>query len=276
MQKHTTKIRFSDADLADAKVRKAAEKAEEAVEKADRAKARLPSKKLRTKTSAAAAEGAKLRFGKKEIVVEEIKKPRPVAAKAAAKGAAASVSGTVHKKASEYEDDNVGVQAANEVTGAAETAVQTGDTVRYSHKLKTYNRAAKLEAKADKANVEAMYQKSVKANPEAASTSHPPASPVITWRNLYPTGTLCTSLHAATQTLQPVHSFALKENPSCVIAHHRPSKRLQKASCFLLREGPREPRIRGDRYCGSRAAAVRLSTARRGIWRCSTCNDPRR
>ena len=176
MQKHTTKIRFSDADLADAKVRKAAEKAEEAVEKADRAKARLPSKKLRTKTSAAAAEGAKLRFGKKEIVVEEIKKPRPVAAKAAAKGAAASVSGTVHKKASEYEDDNVGVQAANEVTGAAETAVQTGDTVRYSHKLKTYNRAAKLEAKADKANVEAMYQKSVKANPEAAS------NPISRWR----------------------------------------------------------------------------------------------
>ena len=176
MKKHTTKLHFSDSDLADAKVRKAAEKAEKAVDKADAAKARLPSDKLRSKRFSTEAEGAKLRFGKKEIITEEVKKPTALGKKAAVKGTAATVSGTVHKQASEYQDDNVGVQAVNETTGAAEAAVQTGDTVRYSHKLKTYNRAAKLEAKADKANVEAMYQKSVKANPEAAS------NPISRWR----------------------------------------------------------------------------------------------
>ena len=176
MKKHTTKLHFSDADLADTKVRKAAEKAEKAVDKADAAKARLPSDKLRSKRISTEAEGAKLRFGKKEIITEEVKKPKAVGKKAAAKGTAATASGTVHKKAAEYEDDNVGVQAANETTGAAEAAVQTGDTVRYSHKLKTYNRAAKLETKADKANVEALYQKSVKGNPEAAS------NPISRWR----------------------------------------------------------------------------------------------
>ena len=67
MQTKTTKLRFSPDDLADAKVRRAAEKAEKAVEKADAAKARLPSKKLRTKTTTAQAQGEKLRFGKKEI-----------------------------------------------------------------------------------------------------------------------------------------------------------------------------------------------------------------
>ena len=176
MKKHTTKLHFSDADLADTKVRKAAEKAEKAVDKADAAKARLPSDKLRSKRISTEAEGAKLRFGKKEIITEEVKKPKAVGKKAAAKGTAATASGTVHKKAAEYEDDNVGVQAANETTGAAEAAVQTGDTVRYSHKLKTYNRAAKLETKADKANVEALYRKSVKDNPEAAS------NPISRWR----------------------------------------------------------------------------------------------
>ena len=106
MQKKTTKLRFSEADLADAKVRKAAEKAEKAVKKADAAKARLPGKKLRTKTTMAQAQGEKLRFGKKEIVTEEtVKKPTAIGKKAAAKGAAASVSGTVHKQAAEYQDD---------------------------------------------------------------------------------------------------------------------------------------------------------------------------
>lgn len=170
MQTKTTKLRFSPDDLADAKVRRAAEKAEKAVEKADAAKARLPSKKLRTKTTIAQAQGEKLRFGKKEIVVEEtVKKPAAIGKKAAAKGAAASVSGAVHKQASEYQDDNVGVQAINETTGAAEAAVQTGDTLRYSHKLKNYHHAEKLEARADKANVEALFQKEASKNPDVAS-----------------------------------------------------------------------------------------------------------
>ena len=170
MQTKTTKLRFSPDDLADAKVRRVAEKAEKAVEKADAAKARLPSKKLRTKTAIAQAQGEKLRFGKKEIVVEEtVKKPAAIGKKAAAKGAAASVSGAVHKQASEYQDDNVGVQAINETTGAAEAAVQTGDTLRYSHKLKNYHHAEKLEARADKANVEALFQKEASKNPGVAS-----------------------------------------------------------------------------------------------------------
>ena len=177
MQTKTTKLRFSPDDLADAKVRRAAEKAEKAVEKADAAKARLPSKKLRTKTTTAQAQGEKLRFGKKEIVVEEtVKKPAVIGKKAAVKGAAASVSGTVHKQASEYQDDNVGVQAVNETTGAAEAAVQTGDTLRYSYKLKNYHHAEKLEARADKANVEALFQKDASKNPGVAS------NPFSRWR----------------------------------------------------------------------------------------------
>ena len=165
MKKQTTKLRFSDADLGNPDIRKAADKAEKAVNKADEAKARLPSgTKLRTKKASAEAEGAKLRFGKKEIT-EEIKRPTAVKQKIIMKGAAVSASAKAHKEVAEYEDDNVGVQAVNETEGAAEAAAQTADTVRYSHKMRNYKQAAKLEAKADKANIEALYRKRMAENP---------------------------------------------------------------------------------------------------------------
>ena len=173
MKKQTTKLRFSEADLESPGTRKAAEKA---VEKADEAKARLPSgTKLRTKKASAEAEGAKLRFGKKEIT-EEIKRPTALKQKIIMKGAVVSASAKTHKKVAEHEDDNVGVQAVNETEGAAEAAAQTADTVRYSHKVRGYKQAVKLEAKADKANIEALYQKRMAENPQAA------ANPISRWR----------------------------------------------------------------------------------------------
>ena len=169
-------IQEADADLGNPDIRKAADRAEKAVNKADEAKARLPSgTKLRTKKASAEAEGAKLRFGKKEIT-EEIKRPTAVKQKIIMKGAAVSASAKAHKEVAEYEDDNVGVQAVNETEGAAEAAAQTADTVRYSHKMRNYKQAAKLEAKADKANIEALYRKRMAENPQAA------ANPISRWR----------------------------------------------------------------------------------------------
>ena len=54
--------------------------------------------------------------------------------------------------------------------------MQTGDTLRYSHKLKNYHHAEKLEARADKANVEALFQKEASKNPGVAS------NPFSRWR----------------------------------------------------------------------------------------------
>ena len=175
MKKQTTKLHFTGEDLRNESVKKAAEKAEKAAGKADEAKARLPSRKLRTKKASAEAEGAKLRFGKKEIV-EEVKTPTALKQKIIMKGAVISASAKAHKEVSQYEDDNVGVQAVNETEGAAEAALQTADTARYSHKLKSYRQAAKLEAKADKANIEALYQKRMAENPQAA------VNPFSRWR----------------------------------------------------------------------------------------------
>jgi hypothetical protein len=176
MKKQTTKLHFTGEDLRNESVKKAAEKAEKAAGKADEAKARLPSRKLRTKKASAEAEGAKLRFGKKEIV-EEVKAPTALKQKVIMKGAVFSARAKVHQEVAEHEDDNVGVQAVNETEGAAETAAQTADTVRYSHKLKAYKQAAKLESRADKANIEALYKKRMTENPQSATN---PTSPYPT------------------------------------------------------------------------------------------------
>lgn len=175
MKKQTTRLSFTGDDLKHEAIKKAAEKAEKAVDKADKAKARLPSRKLRTRKTSAQAEGEKLRFGKKEIL-EEVKAPTALKQKIIMKGTVNSALANVHRKVSEYEDDNVGVQAVNETAQAAETAAQRADTVRYSHKLRSYQQAVKLEAKADKANIKALYQKRMAENPQAA------ANPISRWR----------------------------------------------------------------------------------------------
>lgn len=259
MGKKTVRLRFTEDDLADDAVRKAAQKAEKAAEKADRAKDKLPTKRLKQ------TEPEKLRFGKKKIEADSAKSTRkrrqrrpdaspekqpaaasqpgakeqtaststprsaPTATRAetppkagissAAKGAPktasklraeptsagamrsllkfdeggekiaapkrgrtlqrmeGAVSAGIHRQVSkDNADENVGVQAADESSAAAEGAAHAVDHHRYSRKLKAYRKAERLEAKADKANVEALHQKAIQDDPAAAS------NPISRWR----------------------------------------------------------------------------------------------
>ena len=179
MKNKTTRVRFSKEDLALDNVQKAAEKAEKAADKADKAKARLPSQKkaaskLRTKKISAEAESAKLRFGTAEVSPVNLEGPkRPLAA---VHKAGMTVSASAHAKTAEYENDNVGVEALNETEGMAETTGRTVQNLHYSRKLRQYEKAEKLEAKADRANVDAMAEKA-KAEDPASSTN-----PLSRWR----------------------------------------------------------------------------------------------
>lgn len=87
-----------------------------------------------------------------------------------------TLAGRVHHEIAENEDDNVGVQAAHQSEEFAEGAAQTVSNVRYGHKLKAYQKAARLDRKADKANVEALYQQAVTDKPEIAS------NPISRWK----------------------------------------------------------------------------------------------
>ena len=179
MKNKTTRVRFSKEDLALDNVQKAAEKAEKAADKADKAKARLPSQKkaaskLRAKKISAEAESAKLRFGTAEVSPVELEGPkRPLSS---VRKAGTAVSASAHAKTAEYENDNVGVEALNETEGMAETTGRTVQNLHYSRKLRQYEKAEKLEAKADRANIDAMAEKA-KAEDPVSSTN-----PVSRWR----------------------------------------------------------------------------------------------
>ena len=170
MAKKPTRLRFTEDDLADSHVKKAAVRADKAADKAEKAVDKLSSKKkttkLRLEKDAAGSRKAKLRFEKADIT--EIERPS-VAKHMASRGAAISVTSRAHQAVSEYEDDNVGVQSAQEMTKAVESTAYTVDHAVYSHKLKAHAKADKLVEKSDKANVDALYEKFKKDNPDAGS-----------------------------------------------------------------------------------------------------------
>jgi len=79
MAKKPTRLRFTEDDLADSRVQKAAGRADKAADKAEKAVDKLASKKtttkLRLETDAAGSRKAKLRFEK--ATFEEVAEQRP-------------------------------------------------------------------------------------------------------------------------------------------------------------------------------------------------------
>ena len=171
MAKKPTRLRFTEDDLSDASVSKAAGRADKAADKAEKAVDKLPGKKKKSKlhqeTDKASIGKAKLRFEKAATDVE-VERPS-VSKHMATRGAVASVTSKAHRAVSEYEDDNVGVQAVHETEQAVETTAYTVDHAVYSHKLKAHAKADKLVEKSDRANVDALYEKFKKDNPDASS-----------------------------------------------------------------------------------------------------------
>lgn len=178
MAKRPTRLRFTEEDLANPRVQKAAEKAEKVADKADKAVDQLPKKKphrkLRLEADAAAKRKAKLRFEKAPI--EEIADKPSRAKYLAVRTATGSVTGKAHQAVSEHEDENVGIQAVHESERSVETAAHTVLHAIYSNKLKAYDKADKLVRKSDRENINALFEKFKKDNPEAAS------NPLSRWR----------------------------------------------------------------------------------------------
>ena len=100
MAKKPTRLRFTEDDLADSQVKKAADRAYKAADKAEKAVDKLASKKkatkLRQETDAAGSRKAKLRFGKADnsVAVE-----RPSTAKQlATRGTVAALTSKAHRQ----------------------------------------------------------------------------------------------------------------------------------------------------------------------------------
>ena len=108
MKRKTTRLTFTEEELANPNIRRAAKKATHAADRADKAKAKLstrapPKRGLKMDTDKAKERSAQLRFGKAEFG-EEIAKP-----KRRKSGAEALLGGEAHRQIDKQNrDENTG------------------------------------------------------------------------------------------------------------------------------------------------------------------------
>lgn len=158
------RLRFTEEERADPALEKPIRKAEKAAAKADRAQAKIPKKKV--KQTAVDPDTGKVTT---KLVLEDKKKPPSKLSHAVRDAPGNAALGKIHKEIRETEQDNVGVESAHKSEEAAETGVHLVREGYRSHKLKPYRKAAQAEKKLEKANVNALYQKSLRENPQLAS-----------------------------------------------------------------------------------------------------------
>ena len=158
------RLRFTAEERADPALEKPIRKADKAAAKADKAQAKIPKKKVRQKT--VDPETGKVNT---KLVLEDKKKPPSKLSHAVRDVPANAALGKLHKEIQEAEQDNVGVESAHKSEEAAETGARLMREGYRSHKLKPYRQAAQAEKKLEKANVNALYQKSLQENPQLAS-----------------------------------------------------------------------------------------------------------
>ena len=168
------RLNFTEKELANPDVRRAAKKATCAADRADKAKAKLstrapPKRGLKMDADKAKERSAQLRFGKAEFG-EEIVKP-----KRRKSGAEALLGGEAHRQIDKQNrDENAGVQAAHEGERLAEGAAKKLKDGKYSKKLKAYKKAEKLDKAADKANIQALRRKQ--------QAVQPTSNPISRWK----------------------------------------------------------------------------------------------
>lgn len=158
------RLHFTDEERSDPALEKPIRKADRAAAKADRAQAKIPKKQVRQKT-------VDPKTGKvtTKLVLEDKKKPPSKLSHAVRDAPGDAALGKLHKEIRETEQDNVGVESAHKSEETAETGVRLVREGYRSHKLKPYRKAAQAEQKLEKANVNALYQKSLRENPQLAS-----------------------------------------------------------------------------------------------------------
>ena len=193
------RLHFTEDELSDRDIRRAAKKAEKAADKADRANEKLPTKRrVRITRDSGRAEAVEERLsdklrperqstiaarGKLRIEVTEVTAQKPGAGGRAAVNAPAAAlhaaRNTVRDAVGRSDDDGEGNAGGDALQSGESTVRNTGNIVNnrhYSHKLKQYDKAARLERKSDAANVEALYRR------ERHNDPNPSSNPISKWR----------------------------------------------------------------------------------------------
>jgi cell wall-associated NlpC family hydrolase len=170
-----SRLIFTEEERADPDLEQPLKKAEKAADNLEQAQAKIPKKKQikaeRTTDSGTGKSKVRLSF-------EETQKPKPPS-KLSHKIKTIpekELLAKVHKEIREGEEDNVGVEAAHKSEEGVEFVVRRIQSANRSHKLKPYRGFLKVEEKTQKAEVDYLYKKSLKSNPQAST------NPISRWQ----------------------------------------------------------------------------------------------
>jgi len=169
------RLNFTEEERNTSDLKKPIRKVDKAAERADIAQDKIPKKKKARigRTFDEVTGKSKVR-----LIFEESVKPVPQANLSHAIKAAPgyAVKSQIHNAISDYEGDNVGVESVHKLEEAAETGAQIVQAAHRSHKLKPYRSAAVAESRLGKANVDALYKKTLHDNPYMSS------NPISRWQ----------------------------------------------------------------------------------------------
>ena len=163
-----SRLQFTDAERSDPEIGKKVRRAEKAAAKADKAQANIPTHK-RPELVADNSNG-KIKV---QLNFEETRK-KPPSKLQITKAPTKLVRSQIHRQLRESEDENVGVEAADALSSAAE---RTGDTIQELHhhaRLQPYRAADRAERQLRSANLRALQAK--------AEVQNPTSNPISKWR----------------------------------------------------------------------------------------------
>lgn len=171
--KREPRLQFSDADLAEPKLKKPIKRVKKAEAKADKAQAKIPKKTVVKKERGFDPATGKV---KTQLRFEEVDKKKPPSklTHAVQDAPANLILSQVHREVRQSEDDNVGVEAAHKVEQAVESGGRLVQSAHRAHQLKPYRAAIRAEKKLERANLDALQKKAV--------IDSPTSNPVSKWQ----------------------------------------------------------------------------------------------
>ena len=168
MTKREPRLKFSQEEKASPPLKKAVQQVKKAEAKADKAQAKISQKAVKKKVTdpTTGKITTKIRF--------EDKKPPSRLLYTATNAPLNTLSGMAHREISQYEDENIGLKAANFAESSAESGVRLTESAIHTQRLRPYRKAAAAERKLEKANLNALYKK--------AEGKQPSSNPISRWQ----------------------------------------------------------------------------------------------
>lgn len=169
------RLHFSEEERIDPELKKTIRKVNQAAAKADKAQEKIPKKTVKVKERIVDPATGKAAV---HLHFEEVDKKKPPSKldHSLRDTPANLVIGSVHREIHSSENDNVGVESAHKSEEAVETGGRLMREGYHSHKLKPYRKAAQAERRLEKANINALYQKALRDDPQLSS------NPISRWQ----------------------------------------------------------------------------------------------